>query len=815
MRTLWQDLRYGLRMLAKSPGYTAVAVLTLALGIGANTAIFSAVNPILFESLPYPQAARLMMIWDVFKGERSAITFHTYREVAARNNSFSAVAAMDVWQPTMTGPAEPERLDGQRVSAAYFRVLGVEPAMGRSFLPSDDVHNGARTAILSDGLWRRRFDADPTIIGHQITLDGDSFAVVGVMPRAFENLLEPSTEIWSPLRYDSSHATDFQTSEWGHHMHMVGRMRAGVTVDRARADLETIARSPQSEFPRPPWAALKFGFIVNPLQHEITRGVKAALIAVLSAVALVLLIACLNVTNLLLARGVQRRGEFATRAALGAPRSRLIRQLLAESLLLAVIGGALGMLVAQGGVSAIVTLSPPELPRIAAIAVNSTVFAFALGITTLIGLAVGLVPAVQASRTDLRTAIQQSTQRVSSAHQWTRGALVVGEVALALVLLVSAGLLLRSVERLFSVAPGFDSANLLTMQLQTSGRQFDTLASAPDAGANARRRFFEQALQEARRVPGVASASFTSLLPLSGDQSGTYGALFEHDKAGGGYGTFRYVVTPGYFETMRIPLRRGRFLNEGDRAGAPPAVVISESLARTEFHGADPLGQRVHIGPRDRPWYTVVGVVADVKQTSLAINDPNAVYLTTGQSWFADRAMSLVVRVHGNAATLAPAIRSAIWSVDKDQPILKMATMDSLLTISAAQQRFALVLFETFGCLALILAAIGIYGVLSSSVNERTKEMGIRLALGAPRENILGLMLRQGMTMTALGSAIGLLAAMAASQILVSLLFGISRLDPVTYAGVILLVAGVSVLACWLPARRAARVDPMVALRSE
>ena len=813
MQTVWQDLQYGLRMLGKSRGYTAVAALTLALGIGANTAIFSAVNPILFESLPYPRASRLMMIWDIFKGERSAITFHTYREVAARNSCFSEVAAMDLWQPTMTGPAEPERLDGQRVSASYFRVLGIQPAMGRDFQPSDDVQNGLRTVILSDGLWRRRFPGDRAIIGRRIMLDGDSFTVIGVMPRAFENVLEPSAEIWSPLQYDTSHVTNFQTSEWGHHMHMVALLRAGFGSGQAGRELERIARSPAAEFPRAPWASLKYGFIVNPLQHEITRGVKPALLAVFGGVALVLLIACVNVTNLLLARGSQRRGEFAMRAALGAPRSRLIRQLLTESLLLAAIGGSLGMLVAQFGVSAIVALSPPEFPRMAAITVNSRVFVFALSITTVIGLLIGLVPAVHASRAGLRSGLQQSSRHTAGGHQGMRRMLVVGEVALALVLLVSAGLLLRSIERLFAVAPGFDSAHLLTMQVQTSGHQFDENASAP--GFSTRQRFFAQALEQAQHVPGVKSASFTSLLPLSGDQSGSYGVLFEHDKAGGGYGVFRYVVTPGYFETMGIPLRRGRLLEEQDDARAPLAVVISESLAKSNFPGQDAIGQRLHVGPIDRPWYTVVGVVGDVKQTSLALSDPNAVYLTSAQSWFADEAMALVVRANGSAAALAPDIRKAIWSVDKDQPILRAATMDSLLTVSAAQRRFALILFEAFGFSALVLAAIGIYGVLSSSVVERTQEIGIRLALGAPRENILALVLRQGLILTALGSGIGLLGAVATSQVLVTLLFGVSRLDPITYAGVIALLLGVSAIACWVPAHRAARVDPMAALRSE
>jgi putative ABC transport system permease protein len=381
---------------------------------------------------------------------------------------------------------------------------------------------------------------------------------------------------------------------------------------------------------------------------------------------------------------------------------------------------------------------------------------------------------------------------------------------------VGAGLLLRSVERLFAVAPGFDIPQLLTMQVQTSGHQFDDRASEPAAAGGSRTRFFAQALAEVRRVPGVNSAAFTSLLPFSGDQSGLYGAAFEGERSGGAYGVYRYVVSPGYFETMRIPLRRGRLLNERDRAGALPAVVISESLAKSEFVGANPLGKRVHVGPVDRPWYNIVGVVGDVKQTSLAISDPNAVYLTSDQSWSVDDAMSLVVRVStGHPETLSATIRNAIWSVDRNQPVLRTATMQELVRVSAAQQQFAMILFEAFGSVALLLAAIGIYGVLSSSVNERMKEMGIRLALGARSQNIFSMVLRQGLILAILGSAIGLLVAMATSHALVTLLFGVSHLDPPTYAGVILLLLAVSAGACSIPARRAARADPIVALRSE
>lgn len=807
METLWQDIKYGARMLAKSPAFTLVAVLTLALGIGATTAIFSAVNPILFESLPYPQPDRILMLWDVFDGGRSDVTFHTFREIAERNRSFERLAVFEPWQPTLIGTAEPERLNGQNVSYAYFRALAVSPAIGRDFLPSEEAFRGPRAAILSHGLWQRRFGGDQAIVGSAITLDGDSYTVIGIMPRAFENVLSPTAEIWSPVQYDPGNITNTNTSEWGHHLRMVGRLRPGVSITQARADLDAIARTPVPDFPRPRWAALGFGFIVDSLQGDVTRGVRPALLAVLGAVMLVLLIACVNVTNLLLARGAQRGGEFAMRAALGAGQPRIIRQLLTESLVLAAAAGALGVLVAEWGVQAIVALSPPDLPRLGAIRLNRDVLLFAAGISTLIGVAVGLVPAWQAPRRDLRPGLQQASRGLAGGPATMRRALVVVEVALALVLLVSAGLLLRSAEKLFAVDPGFDASHLLTMQVQTSGQKFND--------PKVTRQFFVRALEEARAVPGVASAGFSSLLPLTDDtQFGVYGTEFEKDKKS--YDAFRYVVTPGYLEAMRIPLRGGRLLAAGDVASAPFAAVISESLAKQAFGSEDPIGQRVRVGGIPNwPLYTIVGVASDVRQASLAGGHLRAVYITTEQSWFADQAMSLVVRARGDAAALAPAIRKAVWSVDKDQPIFRIATGEDLLAASAAKRRFVLILFEVFGMVGLALAAVGLYGVLSGSVAERTHEIGVRAALGASRAGILALVVRQGMVLAVLGVVIGLAGAVAASRAISALLFGISHLDLLTYVVVTALLLCAAGIACCVPAWRAAQVDPVVALRHE
>src|SRR5258706_2660535 len=604
---------------------------------------------------------------------------------------------MKPWQPTMTSATQPERFDGQSVTWRFFRVLGVTPALGRDFEESEDRWRGLRVMILSDALWRRRFGADPAILGSTVKLDENLYIVIGILPRGFENVLSPSAELWSPLQYDEGNIATLNSREWGHHLRMIGRARAGVRLEGIRRELDLIARVPVPEFPRPGWASLKTGFIADSLQDEITRGIKPALLAVLGAVILVLLIASVNVTNLLLARGAQRRGEFAMRAALGAGRVRMLRQLLTESLLLAILSGAVGLIVANFGLQALVALSASELPRVSAIRFDAGVFALAFVVTTLVGLLVGLIPALQASRVDLHTGMQQSSRLTAGGQNWTRQALVIAEVGLALVLLVGAGLLLRSLQRLFSIATGFDPARLLTMQVHVSGRRFEEDAATL--------RFFAQALDSVRQTPGVTAAAFTSLLPLSGDPLGQYGIQFEGGE--GRESVFRYVATPGFCETMGIALLRGRLLDARDVAGAPSAVVISESLARAKFPGKEPIGQRLRAGPPNRPWSSVVGVVGDIRQASLAESQPNAVYLAPEQSWFADNEMSLVVRGHGNVAALAPAIKNAIWSVDKDQPIVRVAMMDQLLAATAAERRFAMIVFEAFALVALGPAALG------------------------------------------------------------------------------------------------------------
>lgn len=815
LESVWADMRHGLRQLRSAPAFSLTSILILSIGIGASTAIFSAVKPILLDPLPYPNANRIMMLWESgADGAPNDAAFATFHGLAERSRTLDSVAVMKPWQPAIVASDEtglqgtPERLEGQRVSAAFFRTLGISPMLGRDFHPSEDRLRGPDVAILSDRLWKRRFAADPAIVGRQVRLDDNLFTVIGVMPPTFEDMLEPAAELWAPLQYDASLPADGR--EFGHHLRMIARLSRGVTAEQARNEADGILRILAQLYAKgyDSTGGAPRCLIVNGLQSDLTRPVRPVLIAVLGAVLLLLLIACVNVTNLLLARGAQRQSEFAMRAALGASRGRLIRQLLTENMLLAMLGGTLGMSIAVAGVRGLVALSPPGLPRVNAIGVNGSMFLFDFCITTLIGLAAGLMPALKASRAGLHLGLRRGSRSIATGSKRTRSVLVVTELSLAAVLVVGAGLLLRSMNRLFAIDPGFESAHLITMQVQETGRRYEDEA----AGLQ----FFTQALERVRQVPGVVSTGFTSQLPLNGDDD-VYGVQVE--RGPDQVAAVRYAVTPGYLETMHIPLLRGRVLNERDVAGAPVAVLVNKSFANRVFPGQNPIGRHLRVGPdsgrADRPWATIVGVVGNVKQESLAVGEEDAFYTTTAQWAWTDKQQTLVVRTRGSAASLTPAIRNAIWSVDKDQPIVRVATMDSLLTASEAQRHFALTLFEAFALAGVLLAATGIYGVLSGSVNERTREIGVRTALGATRSNILTLILGRGIALAALGVSIGLSVAAVVSRALAALLFGVSQFDPVTYVTAAALLLSVACLACLAPARRALSVNPADSLRAE
>ena len=799
------DVRHGLRQLLRRPAFSIIAVLTLGLGIGASATIFSVANPILFAALPYPDANTLMMVWDGQDGGRSDVTFGTFREVATRSRTFQSLAAVGPFRPTLTGVSDSERLDGQRVSADYFRVLGVAPALGRDLQAADDRPGAPLVALISDSLWRRRFGAHRSVVGRHVLFEDVPVTVIGVMPATFENVLSPSAEVWFPLMYDATLPANGR--EWGHHLHMIGRLRAGIHEERATQELDAIARTPDSAFSRPQWAALPNGFVVTRLQDDLVREVRPALFAILGAVALLLTIVCVNVTNLVLARGVERRTELMVRAALGASRLRLMRQLITEAVLLAVIGGIVGIALASLAVDAVMALSPHELPRASAVRVDGWVLMFALALVTIIGLAVGIVPALYGSRADLRVDGRAAT--ASHRRELTRQTLVVVQLAFALVLLAGAGLLLRSLQHLLAMPPGFEPTNVLTLQVQTAGRRF--------RDPNATHQFFAAALEAVRHVPGVSMAGATSQLPLTGDQD-VWGMQFESAPPvaiNESRDVYRYAVAPGYFEAMGIPLRRGRLLNANDNGNAPRVAVISESVAKRRLPGVDAIGQRLRIGGSPW-WFEIVGIVGNVRQVSLAIDPPDAVYVTNEQwTQFADQARWLVVRGRSDPIALLPAIRAAIESVDRRQPIVRVATMDERVSASAAARRFALVLFQAFGLVSLLLASVGTYGLLSGSVTRRLREIAVRAVLGADRRSLIELVLREGLALTVIGSAIGLALAILASRFLETMLFGVSRLDAVTYIGVVTLLALTSAVACWMPAWRASRLDPNAILRAD
>jgi putative ABC transport system permease protein len=813
MDSLRADLRYACRRLLASPGFALIAIASIALGVGASTAVFSAVHRILFASLPYPEAQRVVALTDRDgQGGRLPMTYGTYREIAERSRSFERLAVADRWQPALTTEGDPERLDGDRVTADYFRVLGVPPAMGRDFDASDDRPGGPRVAIVSASLAERRFGGAAETLNRQIALNGVAYTVIGVMPAAFRNALAPSAEVWAPLQYRDRAA--FQESEWGHHVRGLGRLAAGVTAQQAATEIAALGRAPIAEFARPSWAPLTNGLLVESLTESLTFGVRPMLLAVLGAVALLLAIACVNVTNLLLARAFARRAELAVRTALGAGRRRLMRQLVTESLLIALLGGFAGLGVAAAVARLLVALAPVSL-GIESFGLDGSMFLGAFAISAAVGLGIGVIPALRGVHANLYVAVRSRSRTTDARHHLLRRSLVVTQVALAFVLLTGAGLLLRSVDRLLATAPGFDPARVLTLQVVATGRRYESFAELAQ--------LYERAIDAVRAVPGVVDAAFSSQLPLSGDNDNyndNYGVLFEAEQDARAAGAaLRYAVTPGWFGTMGIPLVQGRLLGIDDRAGVPPSVLINQSYAKRRFGAQDPIGQRLKMGPMigqpDAPWATVVGVVGDVKQTSLALDAPDAVYFAMGQWAWVDPVQSLAVRTAGDPAALTAAIERAIWSVDPTPPLVRVATMRDLVERSEGQRRFALTIFAAFGLAAVVLAVVGLYGVVAGSVEERTREIGVRAALGASPARVAAFVVRQGVTLAAAGILVGVAGAVAVSRSLESLLFGVTPLAVWSYGGTVALLFGMALLACSVPAARAARVDPAVTLRAE
>jgi putative ABC transport system permease protein len=810
LETLLQDLRFGLRMLRKNPGFTLIAILTLALGIGANTAIFSVVNAVLLRPLPYANDAQLVMIWGklpsagITRLYTSAPEFLDYRE---RTTAFVQVGVYSATDFTLTGNGEAERLNGAIVSPDLLSLLGVQPMLGRHFLPDEEQADRAGVAMLSHGLWQRRFGGDPQLIGQTIMLSGQSYTVVGIMPPGFQ-FPNDETEIWRPLVITNLKTPENRRDAW--FLSAVARLKPRVTIAQAQADLDALASSLRREHPNFYGENTGWGINLFSLRSELVGKVRDALPILLAVVGCVLLIGCANVANLLLARATTRQREMAVRAAIGAHRWRLIRQLLTESLLLALAGGGLGILLALWSNNYLIKLGPKELSSSGPVGMDGRVLVFTLLVSLLTAALFGLAPAWQASKLNLNEALKEGGRGASAGRGRLRNLLVLGEIAIALTLLVGAGLVLKSFYRLLQVDPGFDPANVLTLRLALSPTQY------PEG--QQQRAFYEQALSQITAIPGVQAAGAVQNLPMSGSLS-TKNFSIEGQPDPSLQVDF-YQASPNYFRAMGMRVASGRFFTQDDREDQPRVAIVNETLARRFFPDQNPLGKRIRIGNATGPfpWLSIVGVVRDVKHNGLDEETKPALYVPYMQpplpQWKYG-SMFLTVRTQSDPLNLIAALRSTVQALDKNQPLYRVATMEQLLARSLAARKFSLLLLVLFAALALSLSVIGLYSVLAYAVTQRTHEIGIRIALGASANDVLRLVVKQGMALALIGVAVGLLAALALTRLMKSLLFGVGPTDPLTFIVIAALLTLVAFVACWVPARRATKVDPLIALRTE
>ena len=812
MSTL-HDIRYAFRMLLKRPGFTLIVILTLALGIGANTTIFSAINAVLLNPLPYKNPERLMVVWETNKQlgpemwDRNEAAIGNFLDWRSRNQIFEQLGALFDTNMNLTGIGEPQRIESCVVTANFFQVLGVQPMLGRSFPPESETPGSAFTVIISHDLWQRQFGSDPSVVNKSVTLNGHQVAVIGVMPPGFELQFPTSkhVDMWVPMIIDAGDPNYHDRSE--NFLYTLGRLKPGVSQEQAQAEMSLIANQLQQQYPE---SNAEKGVRVVALQKQVVGNVESYLYMLFAAVGFLLLIACANVAGLLLARVTARHREVAIRIAVGASRWRLIRQLLTESIILSILSGLLGLLLAYGGVKLLVALTPSEVPRLHEIGLHVPVFLWTLTISIATGVLFGLAPALQASSPDVNTALKESSGRNPGSFQGSglRNLLVVSEVAVVLLLLVGAGLMTRSFFRLRQVDPGFDATNVISMNIALPTSKYRQQQTNV---------FYDQLIERVRNLPGVKSVGGINPLPLSNNNISSRfvveGAPFV-PLANRPYAGVR-VVTPDYFQTMSIRHLKGRLFTDQDRDNTPNVIVVNEALASRYWPNQDAVGKRLSFGedPGKQVWLEIVGVVGNVKHKALEIEVMPEVYIPYRQD--PSNFMSLVVRTTSDAASMVPAIRKQVLSVDKDQPVADIMTMEQRVAKSVASSRFVMLLLSSFSILALGLAAVGIYGVMAYVVTQRTQEIGVRIALGAQKRDVLKLVVGKGMALAIIGTAIGLVASLVLTRLMRSLLFGVTPTDWRTFVIASMVLLGVALLACYIPARRATKLDPLVALRHE
>jgi len=818
METLFQDLRYGVRMLMKSPGFTFVAVLVLALGIGANSAIFSVVNAVLLKSLPYDHPERLALVWETnpkvqIGSDLLPVSAGNFTDWRNQNDSFESMSLVSGANYNLTGTDKPEQLSGAQVSASFFKLLGVEPAAGRTFTEEEDQPDRNRVVVISHSLWQSRWAGDPDVIGKTLMLDGNTYTIIAVMPKGFNYpkatdlpayfQLPPQTELWTPIALTSRQIN----SRGNHNYGVLARLKPEVSIERAQSEMISIAQNIEQQYPQ----LAGWGVKVVSLEEQSVGDIRLILLVLLGAVGFVLLIACANVANLLLARAASRQKEIAIRTALGASRLQILRQLLTESTLLALVGGGFGILIAVWGIDALLALSPGNLPRMDEVKVDGAVVGFTFAVSLLTGMIFGLAPAVQVSKANLNEFLKEGARGSTggSRANRVRSMLVISEVALSLVLLIGAGLMIRSFMQLMNVSPGFNPQNVLTMQIFLPQTKY---SRGTDQAA-----FFKQVISRVEALPGVESVGAITHLPLSGmEESGNF-SIESRPSQSFDVGTTADMraISTNYFRSMGIPILRGRDFSETDGEQSVPVAIISESMAARFFPGEDPLGQRIKRGSStaEFPWSTIVGIAADVKHSALEKQSRPHLYFSYPQSPFGY--MALVVRTSASPESLSVAAQNAVWAVDKDQPVVNVKTMEQYLSTAVAARRFNMTLLAAFAVVAMVLATVGIYGVISYTVTQRTHEIGIRMALGAAQRDVLKLVFGQAITLAVIGVVIGVVASFALTRIMSSLLFGVTATDPITFVAIPLILAGVALGACFVPARRAMKVDPMIALRYE